>query len=104
MSMTVFMMHNQQPILPDAGGVMLVAGCWAPLLAVHFNAALVGLLMSILVSCLAVVDYGMKIYFKAKQLRDVPKGDTDDAPPQPSPKERERDSDTIEWTENETNE
>lgn len=68
------MQNQQQPILPDAGGFMLVAGSWCPLLAVTFDAATMGLLMSILVSCLAVVDYGMKIYGKARQIKDEANG------------------------------
>lgn len=66
------MIHEHQHLLPmpDTGGMMLLAGSWGPILAIQLNAATIGLLMSILVSLLAVIDYGMKIYTKAREIKE----------------------------------
>ncbi len=46
-----------------------MAGSWAPLMAMALDAATIGIVMSCIVSCLAVLDYVMKINWKLKQIR-----------------------------------
>lgn len=72
--------------MPDMNGLFLVAGSWAPILAVIMNASGMAVIMSTIVSALAGVDYLMKIWFKLSERRharraqrDKPKCDCDEA-------------------------
>ncbi len=69
--------HPMMPA-PESSGIMLMAGSWCPLLAVQCNIEAIGLVMSILVSCLAIVDYGVKIYGRTKK-NDGPQRDDETA-------------------------
>jgi predicted membrane channel-forming protein YqfA (hemolysin III family) len=62
--------HHHLSIMPDLGGIFLMAGSWAPFLAITLNAGTMAFIMSMLVSMLAVMDYVMKIHWKLKMRRN----------------------------------
>lgn len=81
------MVHKM--ILPDVNGILLVAGSWCPLWASLYEPSgswgplvtpwrelvvewgqLIGVILGILVSLLAVVDFCMKINWKLKRIKE----------------------------------
>lgn len=61
--------HHNNNLMPDVSGLVLMAGSWAPIMAWAVDAAKIGLVMSCVVSTLAIADYIMKIRWKLRQIR-----------------------------------
>ena len=63
--------HNSNSIAPDGMGMLFLMSTWSPMIANLVDGWLkpAAFLLSIVLTCLAIIDYCMKIHWKLGQKR-----------------------------------